>query len=211
MRASTRLPAPVNSSDQSLHLIPVYFQESHGHFSFTLRPLCAAKAFPPQPPPRPRGQPSAVIWRGLGFQHFSDISRFLNFMGKSPQTCLSSSWRRADVQVHRLHTRADLCQRSRLVLSDCKHTLLSGIMYHHPPFGQRGEIRGTKCCGDVCSRVGEDPAEMEVFSLISLKLCKAKHSHSGIVPSLYGFECAFVHICSASYCQRHINMHVYDH
>lgn len=45
-----RLPAEVNSSDQSLHLIPVYFQESHGHSSFTLSPLCAAKAFPPQPP-----------------------------------------------------------------------------------------------------------------------------------------------------------------
>lgn len=46
-RAGTRLPAPVNSSDQSLHLIPVYFQESRGHFSFTLSPLCAAKALPP--------------------------------------------------------------------------------------------------------------------------------------------------------------------
>lgn len=35
-----------NLFDQSLHLIPVYFQELHGHFSHTLSPLCTAKAFP---------------------------------------------------------------------------------------------------------------------------------------------------------------------
>lgn len=38
--------AEVKLFDQSLHLIPVYFQESHGHFSCTLSPLCTAKAFP---------------------------------------------------------------------------------------------------------------------------------------------------------------------
>lgn len=45
-RLSTPFAVEDNLFDQSLHLIPVYFQESHGHFSFTLRPLCTAKAFP---------------------------------------------------------------------------------------------------------------------------------------------------------------------
>lgn len=38
--------AGLNLFDQSLHLILVYFRESHGHFSCTLSPLWTAKAFP---------------------------------------------------------------------------------------------------------------------------------------------------------------------
>ncbi len=102
-RESVPLAAEVNLFDQSLHLIPVYFQESHGHFSRTLSPLCTAKAFPP-PPLRPYSTRLAIIWRGEGFQHFSDISRFLTFMVKSPQTCLSSNPQCADMQVYELHT-----------------------------------------------------------------------------------------------------------
>lgn len=64
----------------------------------------------------------AIIWRGERFQHFSDISRFLTFMVKSPQTCLSSNLQCADMQVYELHTYTDLCQRCGLVLNDCKHT-----------------------------------------------------------------------------------------
>ncbi len=74
------------------------------------------------PPLRPYSMFSAVIWRREGFQHFSDISRFLTFMVKSPQTCLSSNLQCADMQVYQLHTYTDLCQRSGLVLNDCKHT-----------------------------------------------------------------------------------------
>lgn len=65
---------------------------------------------------------SAVIWRGEGFQHFSDISWFLTFMVKSPQTCLLSNLQCADMQVYELHTYTDLCQCCGLVLNDCKHT-----------------------------------------------------------------------------------------
>lgn len=73
-------------------------------------------------PLRPYSMHSAIIWRGEGFQHFSDISRFLTFMVKSPQTCLSSNPQCADMQVYELHTYTDLCQRCGLVLNDCKHT-----------------------------------------------------------------------------------------
>lgn len=73
-------------------------------------------------PLRPYSMYSAVIWRGEGFQHFSDISRFLTFMVKSPQTCLSSNPQCADMQVYELHTYTDLCQRCGIVLNDCKHT-----------------------------------------------------------------------------------------
>lgn len=97
-----RSPTVIPASHWALYALPRRFPPNH-------RAPCSVR--------------SAVIWRGLGFQHFSDISRFLNFMAKSPQTCLSSKPRRADVQVYRLHTYADLCQRSRLVLSDCKHSL----------------------------------------------------------------------------------------
>ena len=110
-RERERLAAGVNLFDQSLHLIPVYFQESHGHFSRTLSPLCVAKAFPPPPLRlctracvRPR---SAAAER---LQHFSDISRLLTFTVKSPQTCLSSNLQRADTQVNELHTYNELCQ-----------------------------------------------------------------------------------------------------
>lgn len=128
-----RLIPPINHSIWFLFIFSSRAVISASHWALYALP----RRFPPQPLPRPRGQRSAVIWRGLGFQHFSHITRLLNFMSKSPQTCLSSSWRRTGAQVRLLHTRADLCQRSRFVLSDCKHTLLSGIMYHHPPFGQR--------------------------------------------------------------------------
>lgn len=73
-------------------------------------------------PLRPFSLHLAIIWRGERFQHFSDISRFLTFMVKSPQTCLSSNPQCADMQVYKLHTYTDLCQRCVLVLNDCKHT-----------------------------------------------------------------------------------------
>lgn len=73
-------------------------------------------------PLRPYSMHWAIIWRGEGFQHFSDISRFLTFMVKSPQTCLSSNPQCADMQVYELHTYTDSCQRCGLVLNDCKHT-----------------------------------------------------------------------------------------
>lgn len=46
---------------------------------------------------------SAVIWSRKGFQHFSDISRFLNFMARSPQSCLSSACRRAGTPASHMH------------------------------------------------------------------------------------------------------------
>lgn len=72
---------------------------------------------------------SAVIWRGEGFQHFSDISWFLTFMVKSPQTCLLSNLQCADMQVYELHTYTDLCQCCGLVLNDCKHTPVWNMDY----------------------------------------------------------------------------------
>lgn len=79
-------------------------------------------------PLRPYSMHSAIIWTGVGFQHLSDISRFLNFMVKSLQTCLSSNSQCGDMQVYQLHTYIDLCQRCRLVLNDCKHTLVGNYV-----------------------------------------------------------------------------------
>lgn len=46
VRERELVAAESNLFNQSLHLIPVYFQELHGHFSHTLSSLCTAKAFP---------------------------------------------------------------------------------------------------------------------------------------------------------------------
>lgn len=70
---------------------------------------------------------STVIWSRKGFQHFSDISRFLNFMVESPQTCLSSNSPCADVQVYQLPTCLDLCRCGKLTFNGCKLTPVRNI------------------------------------------------------------------------------------
>lgn len=91
---------------------------------------------------------SAIIWRGERFQHFSDISRFLTFMVKSPQTCLSSNPQCADVHIYELHTYTDLCQRCGFVLNDCKHTPARNYVLLSSTIWQM--VRRAKCAASLC-------------------------------------------------------------
>lgn len=99
-------------------------------------------------PLRPYSMHSAIIWRGEGLQHFSDISRFLTFMAKSPQTCLSSNPQCADMQVYELHTYTDLCQRCGLVLNDCKHTPVWNYVLLSSAIWQM--VHRAKCAASPC-------------------------------------------------------------